>query len=67
MRHGYEWAYALAFGSKWRQVYGVPQGIPYGVGVAQLLPQKKEHQEYEADPTLKLKFHRARNIDDFIM
>ncbi len=66
IRHGNRWALSRAFGSKWRQVKGVPQGINYGVGVAQLATQEPEHCYYVAHPEKKKEFVRARVIDDSI-
>ena len=66
IRHGNRWALARAFGSKWKQTKGAPQGINYGVGVAQLANQKSEHEYYVANPGAKKKFVRARAIDDSV-
>ena len=64
IRHGNRWALSRAFGSKWKQTKGVPQGINYGVGVAQLATQKREHDYYTQYPAMKRKFVRVRVIDD---
>ena len=66
IRHGDRWALSRAFGSKWRQTKGVPQGINYGVGVAQLATQKREHDYYTMYPAMKGKCVRARVIDDSV-
>ena len=67
VQHGYKWAYALCFGTKWKQVFGVPQGIQFGVGVATLVTQKCEHETYERDPELRRRFQRARCLDDSLL
>ena len=66
IRFGNRWALSRAFGTKWRQTRGVPQGINYGVGVCQLAVQRREHEYYTSHPEKKRQFIRARVIDDSI-
>ena len=67
VRHGNQWAVSRGFGTKWRQVRGVPQGINYGVGAAQLAARKPEHEYYVANPDMKQCFVPVRVIDDSVV
>ena len=64
VQHGFDWAVCRCHGLKWIQFDAIPQGIPYGVGIATLRLQRDEHKSYEEIPEQRERVVRARLLDD---